>query len=692
MHGSFQIGDWLVEPELNRITRKDRMQAIEPRLMRLLMLLAATPKQLVSKDDILSTVWDGLSVTDESLSQAISKLRKLLDDSPDGPAYIETIRKKGYRLVADVTPADTSQTAAPTSQPRARMAVAALTAAAVIIAITTYAGRNTPDERPVQFLVSQPLSNAPGRERDPSISGDGNFVVYSKHADGEGGQIFLHGIGRGTDDRQLTNQADNKGPAVMPGSTAVVFLRSRPGGCTVIITSLIDGAERIAGDCTGNSYADTTVSPDGNQIAFGAKNIPPEGTAGEEHAIVILNVRTGERRPVTTPPDGIWGDYDPVFAPDGNSLYFVRSVSEAMQDVYKVNLSDGTESRLTHDGQNIMGITVVGSQILFASNRDGRYGIWSIGNHGKGLTRLPVSQTGIVNPSASHNGSRLVFETIERVVALGAISPQASDTNHLLQFNAEILHPDPDPTFSRMAFSSNRSGFFEIWAADTDGRNLARLTDFRAGFTAHPRFSPNGQRIAFDARPAGKARIFIMDADGKGLKAVSPDDNLNRYAPTWTTDGNSLLYARETDGRLELWQLNLDVGSETRLTESGGTFGYLAFDGSLYHTRPNQPGIWRLSPDMDEPGLILGSLQFSDWGNWITDGRTIRFFDRPSGTLKVFDIKSGMLAEIARIDGFVPTADPAIGFSHSAESLLVVTRLRLESDMEYVEMGPPASR
>lgn len=114
MEGPFKIGSWLIEPELNRIVRQQHQQAIEPRLMRLLVLLAAKPRELVSKDVIFDEVWGGLAVTDESLAQAISKLRKLLDDGPDGPVYIETIRKKGYRLVADVKPADPLDAGSPT--------------------------------------------------------------------------------------------------------------------------------------------------------------------------------------------------------------------------------------------------------------------------------------------------------------------------------------------------------------------------------------------------------------------------------------------------------------------------------------------------------------------------------------------------------------------------------------------------
>ena len=98
----FRLGDWLVEPELNRLTLAGQVEQIEPRLMKLLVMLAERPGSVAMKSDIVDTVWHGLAVTDESLAKAVSKLRQILGDDPDNPRYIETIRKTGYRLVAPV--------------------------------------------------------------------------------------------------------------------------------------------------------------------------------------------------------------------------------------------------------------------------------------------------------------------------------------------------------------------------------------------------------------------------------------------------------------------------------------------------------------------------------------------------------------------------------------------------------------
>lgn len=685
MQDPFHIGNWLVEPELNRVTKKRQAQALEPRLMRLLVLLAETPRQLVSKEVIFEEVWAGLSVTDESLSQAISKLRKLLDDDNDSSSHIETIRKKGYRLIVDVAPAKTSKKPSGNRLPQVAVLILAIGAIALYFALRT--PLEAPPATSDRLLVSLPLSTSPGRERDPALSGDGEFVVYSRQTEDGEQHIFLHGIGRGAADRKLTSQAQNYAPAVIPGASAVAFLRRRGNDCTVILSSLIDGAERVIGNCTGSSYSDTATSPGGHTIAFSAR------AGGAEHAIFTLDIGTGEQKQVTMPPHGIWGDYDPVFSSDGASLYFARSVSEAMQDVYKVDLQSGTEDRLTGDGRNVMGITLAGEDILFASNRDGRYAIWSMKEDGSSLTRLPISQTGIINPTSTPVGDRLAFEAIRRVVTLQMLEPSLSEKRKdLLQFNAELLHPAIDPTGARFVFSSDRSGFFEIWEAGIDGGTLQRLTDFRSGFTAHPRYSPDGSKIAFDARPESQSQIFLVDRDGGNLTTVTSADGFNRYAPTWSPDGQSVIYARETEGRLELWKTDLADNIETRLTHSGGTFGYLNSNGTLYHTRPNIDGIWQLAPGETQPGLVLPGLMFSDWGNWALENDQIRFYDRPNNALKTLNMADQSMRIDTTVEGLVPTADPAVAFISGGQSALVTIRHRLESDIEFVNLGPPPSK
>ena len=97
-----QVGDWTVEPALNQLSAAGKTVKLEPKAMAVLVYLADRPGQVVSREALLSAVWSGVVVGDDSLTQVVIKLRKALGDVPEKSGYIQTISKGGYRLIAPV--------------------------------------------------------------------------------------------------------------------------------------------------------------------------------------------------------------------------------------------------------------------------------------------------------------------------------------------------------------------------------------------------------------------------------------------------------------------------------------------------------------------------------------------------------------------------------------------------------------
>jgi len=102
--GGFRIGDWTVEPALTQISRDGNTTRLEPRVMAVLEYLAQRPGKLVSREELEQAVWAGTIVGYDALTGAVQKLRKAFNDDPRRPRMIETLSKKGYRLVAPVVP------------------------------------------------------------------------------------------------------------------------------------------------------------------------------------------------------------------------------------------------------------------------------------------------------------------------------------------------------------------------------------------------------------------------------------------------------------------------------------------------------------------------------------------------------------------------------------------------------------
>lgn len=99
----FRIGDWLVQPRLATICRRDEAVHVTPRAMKVLVFLAEANGRVVSRNEILDAVWPRMAVTQDALTQCLVELRKAFRDDARQPTIIATIPKLGVRLIAPVT-------------------------------------------------------------------------------------------------------------------------------------------------------------------------------------------------------------------------------------------------------------------------------------------------------------------------------------------------------------------------------------------------------------------------------------------------------------------------------------------------------------------------------------------------------------------------------------------------------------
>jgi DNA-binding winged helix-turn-helix (wHTH) protein/tetratricopeptide (TPR) repeat protein len=104
MQADFRLGDWLVQPALGRASRDGQTIHLRAKVMDLLVCLARRPGQVVSKDDILGEVWKTEFISESALTRVVADLRQAFGDDVDHPAVIETIAKRGYRLMPPVVP------------------------------------------------------------------------------------------------------------------------------------------------------------------------------------------------------------------------------------------------------------------------------------------------------------------------------------------------------------------------------------------------------------------------------------------------------------------------------------------------------------------------------------------------------------------------------------------------------------
>jgi len=110
---SLKVGSWIVDPSLNSMSCEGRTVRLEPKMMGVLLCLAQHPGETLSKEQLFQAVWPNIVVTEDVLTRCIAELRRAFSDDARNPRIIETISKRGYRLVASVSALPAASAPAP---------------------------------------------------------------------------------------------------------------------------------------------------------------------------------------------------------------------------------------------------------------------------------------------------------------------------------------------------------------------------------------------------------------------------------------------------------------------------------------------------------------------------------------------------------------------------------------------------
>jgi TolB-like protein/DNA-binding winged helix-turn-helix (wHTH) protein len=172
--GDFHLGEWLVEPRLNAVSRNGKTVHLQPKIMQVLVCLTQRVGVPVSKEELLKSVWPGTFVTDDVLTRAISELRRVFEDDAQQSHVIQTIPKRGYRLIVPVEHAPEAQAIPPTppgaaprtivGKKRVVLVSAALTSLLLIVLVARglHRGRELhagPSGASIHSLAVLPLQN-----------------------------------------------------------------------------------------------------------------------------------------------------------------------------------------------------------------------------------------------------------------------------------------------------------------------------------------------------------------------------------------------------------------------------------------------------------------------------------------------------------------------------------------------------
>jgi Tol biopolymer transport system component/DNA-binding winged helix-turn-helix (wHTH) protein len=620
--GNFEVD--LLSGELRRSGLAVKLQG-QP--FQVLAMLLERPGELVTREEMRQRLWPGDTFVDfeHSLNAAVKRLRDALGESAEKPVFIETVPRRGYRIIAPVramvaTPAAIAVALRRKYFPAMGLSVLGLSlvVCTILLLYPSKVVRSGPTITPVVTDL--------GTKNGLALSPEAQRVAYSWDGGFEGSlSIYVKVIGTSEPLRLTHAAAQDFSPVWSPDGRHIAFARMADGQAGIFIVPALGGVERklISTHWDGSyvRYLRPRIAwaRDGELMAY--SDIPGPG---ESPSIFLVRLDSLQPTRLTHPPNGLGGDFNPAFSDDGRRIAFIRDGKEVF-NIGLVATSGGTEQIL---GSPIMGITATmswQSGRMIISN--GRLYEFSMA-HG---TLVPLAWANdAFYPSLQ--ADRLAFlqsrESINlwshRLSATGEPRPVSRTTRQTLQ-------PTFSPDGAQLAFVSTSSGAPEIWMSRSDGALPVQLTKFGGPELGAPQWSPDGKQIAFDSRVGSRAQIFLMNVDG-GLPRRVPidsDRDADHVVPRWSRDGQWIYYSSNVTGNWQLWKTPIAEGKALQVTRYGGFAAFESQDGKfVYYSKGEKiAGIWRVPTAGGEETPILDLPQVGYWAYWAIVDNGLLYLD-----------------------------------------------------------------
>src|SRR5215469_16542149 len=511
MPGDFRLGAWWVRPSQNTIQCDGKTIRLEPKMVEVLVCLAEHPGETVAKEKLIGAVWGDTFVTDDVLTRCISELRKALDDDPKEPRVIETIPKRGYRLLAKIGRAEPARRFGQRSW---RWLVAG--AAVLLLPAASMVRLLKPPAVP-QLIRISPVGND-----EAAIAGalyrDGSRIYYNRYwKDGVHPAVVSAGGGEANSIPISSDEAwifD-----VSPRGDQLLLTHTWPmDDGPIFIAPVLGGAPRRLGNVSGH---DSRWSNDGGKIVYcRAGELRIVNTDGsDDHQLAAVK---GTPR---------W----PRWSPDSTRIRFtlLDSGNISTSSLWEVS-AQGTHLHTMLPGwppsaaPRIGEWTPDGRYFLFEATRDGLSSLWVLSEQRTvfGKSPSPVQLTvgpmdfGSVVPSS--DGKKIFAVGTQRIGELVRYDVRTKQfVRYLSGLSADGLVYSPGLQF--IAYTDFATGV--LYRSLPDGSKPFQLTTPPLRAMA-PRWSPDGKRIAFMGRsPGGRVKIYIVSSEGGTPEEVAAGES-----------------------------------------------------------------------------------------------------------------------------------------------------------------------
>ncbi|HKE26040.1 MAG TPA: protein kinase [Bryobacteraceae bacterium] len=474
--------------------------------------------------------------------------------------------------------------AAPTQPSRRRWRRVVLEAGAALV--VTAAGvlfglRHEPSANSLPV----PLTSFRGNASCASWSPDGRQVAFTwSDENGNNQGVYVAQPGSSQVLRLTRGPGEDTDPAWSPDGRWIAYVNRAEGRFSLQLVSALGGPRQtlFSGDAR---IGDVSWTPDGRGLlaAFAAN--------GQPSALSFFDASTGERRQLTS-PEGILGDLGPAVSADGGVLAFTRKTSWRTAELYLMPLNQdwsaaGPARRATSVGYAADPVWMPdGKRVLFEAHRNGA-GLWQVNRRGEDARPVPGVPPTASKPALTKRPDGRISLVFTNGLASQSIWRYAIGRKHAgipLEFAPSTrsqLYPRYSRDGNKLAFSSLRTGFEEIWVADADGSHLVQITDLKHQLTEAGHWSPDGATIPFVSQDSAGRQLYFVPPSGGPPRAV-PTNGSVRVGTGWSHDGRTYYYDVSRSGVDEIWKAYPN-GAKPELAVAHARGGFETASGTFYY-------------------------------------------------------------------------------------------------------------
>ena len=499
-----KFGEYLLDIKHSRLLNSsDNSEiTIEPKIFELLRLFVEHPNIVISRQDILEQLWAGSIVTDNAINKLIGNLRKLLGDDAKKPNYIQTVPKRGYRLVCSIeslektdsrqnisnlTNENTSEIAQLVSWDEKLKAYLAISLIVIlIIALSTLMILKSSNNNSSNISYSVALTRDQGAELSPIMHPNNTHLYYLKESDDNTAlELWLKNINTSVTKQVKVKSNISQIISVIEdpntNQTVMFYLDMAANKCAVYQELLlvpeelkqVSQAHKKLFDCSDKRVKDIDYHAGQNAFYYAAqpKNYWP-------NQIYAFDIETGEHKIVTQSQPKGWGHHSLDISPNGKKLLIMSTDSDYKTQLLSLNLSDNKITRgikftkpvyeaiWHHDSEQVYYFAPQPAQRIIKSNINGENASEVVNISDEILPKL----------SRLADGKNILFSTENKNYNNHWLMPlnysESIDNSSVLDVYPALFHKS-----DQYLFVSKRSGRMQLYLANNQYKQAKVVTN-----------------------------------------------------------------------------------------------------------------------------------------------------------------------------------------------------------------------